>query len=405
MAQATAGQGVPRWAYVLVTLFCVGIVLYVLRGVLTPIFFAFLIAYMLDPVVDRFEAYKLPRALGIAVMLTLVLGALVLVALLAIPAIARDVATFMTDLPNAVHRVYLQVEGFLHAWGVDVPQSWSEAAQRFDIGAEMLAGVTSPVAAIVGWLLGGTVSFVGALAVVVLIPVFAAYLLHDFDLITAGIRDLIPVYWRPHVVDVAHEIDVVLGEFIRGQVIVMAFLAVAYSSLYALLGVRLALLIGCVAGLVSFIPYVGGAVALGLAVLMCLFNWAGWGQLLGVVLGYAAIQGLEGFVVTPRIVGEKVGLSAIWVLFALLVGGEIFGFMGVLLALPAAAVIKIFVLRALDWYRHSDFYRAPPRPDSSSLLSGIFRMEGLPDDPAMESAKHSLSPRRSSIEVPRGPLP
>src|SRR5690606_7199926 len=113
--------------------------------------------------------------------------------------------------------------------------------------------------------------------------------------------------------------------------------------------------------------YVGGAVALGAALLMAFLDFQGWGQVLGVVVVYAIVQILEGFVVTPKIVGDKVGLGAVWVLFALMVGGELFGFMGVLLAVPAAAVAKIFVMRGVAWYRKSRMFLdgAPEDPDDS----------------------------------------
>lgn len=398
MAQETEGSTLPRWIWGLIAVLALGGLVYALRGVLTPIFIAFLIAYLLDPVVDRFEAHRLPRALGITVMLTLLLAGLALLVLLAVPWITRDLAVFADELPDLIARVYGQLDAFLRSWGIEMPRTWAEATQKLDIGAETLAGATSPVAAVVGWLLGGTVSLVGAFAGIVLVPVFAAYLLHDFDLITAGIRDLIPAQWRPNVVAVAHEVDDVLGEFIRGQLIVMVLLAIMYSLAYALLGVRLAVLIGCIAGLLSFIPYVGGAVALGLAVLMCVFNWTGWGQLIGVVVAYAAIQGIEGFVITPRVVGEKVGLSAIWVLFALMVGGELFGFLGVLLALPAAAVLKIFVLRVLRWYRSSTFFLAPPAPDEKNWLSGIFSIAPVVEHPGDHSDEIRLEVRRRPSE-------
>ena len=143
----------------------------------------------------------------------------------------------------------------------------------------------------------------------------------------------------------------------------MVILAVLYSSAYALLGLRLAVPIGMAAGVLNFIPYLGSAFALVAGVLMSLLEgWHGW-QLVGVVLAYTAIQTLEGFVLTPRIVGQTVGLSEIWVLVALFVGGELFGFLGILLAVPAAAVAKIFVTRAVQYYRTTELFRQAP-PDT-----------------------------------------
>jgi len=171
---------------------------------------------------------------------------------------------------------------------------------------------------------------------------------------------------RPMVVEIASEIDAVLGQFVRGQLLVMIAMGTLYAVAYSLAGVRLAIPIALVAGLLAFIPYVGSGSALTMALLMSVVDWTGWTKPVLVVLAYAVCQFLEGFVVVPRIVGDKVGLPAVWVLVALMIGGEVFGFLGVLLAVPVAAVVKIFVVRGLASYRASDLYRgtrasvAPP---------------------------------------------
>lgn len=387
----------PRWMLALAGVLLVGFLLYTLRGVLSPVFFAFLIAYMLDPVVDRFEARGMPRSVGIAVMLTLVLGALALFLLLALPGVVRDLRVFIDELPATAQALAARAAPLLSEMGLEVPGSVGEIVSELHLDASEIARRTAaPAGAAIRWIVGGTASVLGAIAGLIMIPVFAAYLLHDFDRLTAGIRDLVPPKWRAHVVDIAREVDEVLGAFIRGQLIVMVILAVLYSLSYWLLGVRLALVIGVAAGLFSFIPYVGGAVALGLALVMTLIDWTGWGQLGGVIAAYAAIQVLEGFVITPKVVGDKVGLSAIWVLFALMVGGEVFGFLGVLLALPAAAVIKIFVVRGLAWYRESELYLGPGTGSQERLLTGLLHAEGLPDDARTQSEKRAGAAPRSS---------
>jgi len=353
------GSVFPRWLVALAAIGIVGVGVWALRGVLTPVFFAFLIAYMLDPVVDRLEAMRLPRSVGIVVLLAVTLGALALFVLLAVPGIVRDVAAFATELPAKTKGWMAAVEPWLARAGVEVPHSLGEALERFQVDAQDVAGkAIAPAGAVLQWIVGGTASILGAIAGLLVVPVFAFYLLHDFDRMTAGIRELVPWRMRPFVVDVAREIDQVMGQFIRGQLTVMLILAVLYSIGFSIAGVRLAVLIGIVAGLLAFIPYVGGAVALGLAVLMCLIDWHGPMQLLWVGIVYAVVQVLDGFLITPKIVGNKVGLPAVWVLLALMVGGQIFGFLGVLLAVPAAAVAKIFVMRAVAWYRRSAMYLA-----------------------------------------------
>jgi len=385
----------PRWLVAVVAVVAVGFLLYTLRGVLTPVFFAFLIAYMLDPVVDRFEAMRIPRAAGITILLTVVLGALGLFVLLAVPSIVRDVSDFVRELPGKVDGLLERAEPWLAEQGIEIPRSVDEVLTQYDLDTQHIAGeAAAPAAAVLGWIVGGTASMLGAIAGAIMVPVFAFYLLYDFDRMIAAIRDLIPWRARPFVVDVAHEVDEVLGQFIRGQLIVMIVLAVLYAVGYSIVGIRLAIVIGIVAGLLSFIPYVGGAVALGLALLMCFLDFQGWGQVIGVVVVYGVVQLLEGFVITPKIVGDKVGLSAVWVLFALMVAGDVFGFMGVLLAVPAAAVAKIFVLRGIAYYRKTRVFLAGApaaaqvaAPSDEGMVAGILHEQGLPDDPDIAEAK------------------
>lgn len=380
----------PRWVVALAAMLLVGLLLWALRGVLTPVFFAFLIAYMLDPVVDRFERRGLPRAVGIVIVLSVVLGALALFGLLAVPAVARDVTGFAAELPGAMQRLIARLQPQLDAMGIPVPHSVGEAFAQLGLDGKAVADkAVGPATTALQWLLGGTMSMLGALASLVIVPVFAFYLLYDFDRMIAAIRDLVPPGWRPFVVDVAGEVDAVLGEFVRGQLTVMLILAVLYAVAYSLVGVRLAIVIGVVAGMLSFIPYVGGATALGLAILMSLIDWHGPMQLVWVGVAYGVIQLLEGFVITPRVLGEKVGLSPIWVLLALMIGSELFDFLGVLLALPAAAVVKIFAMRGLSWYRSSAFFQqaAPPAGVPLRGLAALLQQEGLPDDAQLAARK------------------
>lgn len=358
------GRVFPRWMVALAAVLGVGTLLYLLRGALTPVFFAFLIAYMLDPVVDRFEERGMSRALGIAVMTVALVLVLMGLVFLVVPGIVGEVVTVAEALPATFTTLLDRIEPLLEQTGIALPSSFDDVREQLDgIDTGKLAErALSQLAAVASFVLGGTVNVLAALAGFVMIPVFAAYLLYDFDRMTAAIGALVPGRYRPFVVEVAGEVDEILGEFIRGQLLVMFALVVLYAVGYSIVGVPLAIGIGVVAGLLSFIPYVGGAIALGMALMMSLLHWQGWGQLVGVGVVYGVIQLLESFVITPKIVGDKVGLPAVWVLFALLVGGELFGFLGVLLALPAAAVAKIFVVRGVAWYRESEFFLATGAP-------------------------------------------
>ena len=354
---------IPRWVLWLGVSVATGWLLYTLRGVLAPVFFAFLIAYMLDPLVDRIEANRLlrgkpiARAVGIAVLLVGSFALAAVAILVIVPMVYEEVASFLRRLPALVAHSRAALEPMLAEYGLEIPTSVGQALEELhlDVQSVLTKGYT-PVTAVVKWLLGGTASAVGAIIAALIVPVFAFYLLYDFDVIVAKVGELIPPRHRPQTNSFFRDVDSVLGQFFRGQFTVMAILAVLYSVGYGSIGVPLALPIGIMAGFLSFIPYVGSTLALLTALLMTALDWQGWQQILWVLGVHVVIQGLEGFVITPKIMGDTVGISAITVLFALLVGAELLGFTGVLLAVPAAAVSKILLQRIHERYLGSEFF-------------------------------------------------
>ena len=368
----------PRAAYIVGAILLGGYVVYWLRDVLTPIFLAFSLAYLLDPLVDRLEAWKVPRPAGIAIVLIGVLGAVALFLGLVVPGIAADVAGVIRELPTQLAALWARLMPWLEQRGIEVPHSTAEWVERLNaLASEAASTILAPAGNALGALLGGTLSVLGSVAAALVVVVLAVYLLNDFDRITAGLKELIPLRWRGTVTHYARDIDQMLSHFLRGQLTVMAILAVLYGGAYALLGVRLAVPIGIIAGILNFIPYLGSGFALVAGLLMSLLDgWHFW-QLIGVVLAYTAVQTLEGFVITPRIVGHTVGLSEIWVLVALFVGAELFGFLGVLLAVPAAAVVNIFVAHGVQYYRTTALFL--PVPPASGPDRNLANHEGLAD--------------------------
>jgi predicted PurR-regulated permease PerM len=389
--------GLPRGVYIVGAILITGYVTYWLRGILTPIMLAFIIAYVLDPVVDQLEAWRVPRPAGIAIVLAMLLGVLALFLALVLPSIAAEVAGVIQELPRQLANLWARIGPWLEQRGVAIPHSTTELVERLgEYASTVASSILAPASNVLTTLMGGTLSVIGSAFAAVVVLVLAVYLLNDFDRIIAGVRELIPLRWRATVTSYAEEIDQILSHFLRGQLTVMAILAVLYGGAYALLGVRLAVPIGIAAGVLNFIPYLGGAFALAAGVLMSLLD--GWhtGQLVGVVLAYTVVQTLEGFVITPRIIGKTVGLSEIWVLVALFVGAESFGFLGVLLAVPAAAVAKIFVAHAVQYYRTTEIYlQSPPKavPDRN-LSSHEERVDASQAEPGRELPTLPESRRR-----------
>lgn len=330
------------WTVLLVTL--TGALLYLLAPVLTPFLIAALLAYMFNPLVTRLEVWRVPRALSV-LLLFVVLGTLfTLLGLWLVPRLQQQIGAFAADIPGYVdvlqHRLLPWLQSLL-----------GEQAAQFDVGflkqrivehwqelgtaaGDLLSTLTRSGMRVAGW-------FVNLL----LIPVVAFYLLRDWNRIIQNVHRLVPSSQRARVARLADETDRVLGAFLRGQLSVMLALAIVYSTGLWLIGLDLALPIGLVAGLVSFVPYLGFIVGLASASVAALFQFQDAWMLVWVVAVFAAGQLLDGTLLTPNLVGERIGLHPVAVIFAVLAGGQLFGFFGVLLALPAAAVILV-------WLRH-----------------------------------------------------
>ena len=197
---------------------------------------------------------------------------------------------------------------------------------------------------------------VGWVANLVLIPVVAFYLLRDWDRLMACLRELLPRRIEPTVTALARESDEVLGAFFRGQLLVMLGLGTIYTLGLWIVGLDLALLVGLIAGLVSFVPYLGFIIGILLAGVLALIQFHDMAHLLGVVGVFAVGQAMEGMLLTPLLVGERIGLHPVAVIFAVLAGGQLFGFFGVLLALPVAAVIAVFLRHMRHHYVRSELY-------------------------------------------------
>ena len=226
-----------------------------------------------------------------------------------------------------------------------------------EFNADQAKALLQPAGSVAKSIFGSTASALSAVAALVLIPVFAFFLLRDFDLIIARIGALIPVNYRPFIRSRMIEIDETLSRFVRGQLTVSAILVLLYSLGLWIVGLPLALVIGVVAGVGNLVPYLGTTLGFLLAGVMLALDWQGWGHVGAVAGVFAAVQVLEGWVITPKVVGDSVGLSTLSVIVSVMIFGELFGFYGVLVAVPAAAILKILFREGLDAYRASEFFR------------------------------------------------
>ena len=336
--------------------------LWLLKGALTPLVTALVIAYLFDPLIDRFEARGVSRGAAIGILLFFVIAALFGVAFVLIPAMQRDVVALSERLPGYLERALATFAPRLEqALGVTLPHSLREAI------ASIRAGELSvPLAALRGLLervLTGVTGTVGALLSLLIIPVLAYYLLVEFDRIRRAVLDLVPRAYQARVASEAERVDALVSGFIRGQLTVCLVLAVLYATGFAVIGIDLAVVIGVASGLLAIIPYVGGTVALVSATAMALIQFGVGVQLALVVGWYVVVQGLEGFVLVPKIVGRNLGMHPVTVIVALMIGGDLLGFLGLLIAVPLAAVAQVFAQDLVAAYRESSLYRLPVGPE------------------------------------------
>lgn len=342
-----------RWFWLLLATI-VGVLLYLLAPVLTPFMIAAILAYMGDPLADRLETYNIPRAFAVVIVFIVLILVAALVLLILVPLLQRQFVILGSKIPAYFDVIQHQLLPWLNSHfhlnlqldsatlKTSLQSHWKEAGSL----ARSLAGYISQ----------SSVLLVAWLANLILIPVVTFYLLRDWDILVARIREMLPRKSEPVISQLARSADEVLGAFLRGQLLVMLGLATIYSLGLWIVGLDIAFLIGLIAGLVSFVPYLGFIVGVVSAVVAALLQFHDGIHLFYVLIVFAIGEVMESFVLTPLLVGDRIGLHPVAVIFAVMAGGQLFGFFGVLLALPTAAVIAV-VLRYLHGrYRDSSLY-------------------------------------------------
>lgn len=321
------------------------VAVYVLRDVLLPFVAGMAVAYLLDPVVDRLERVKVPRGVAtLVVLLTFFILALG-VLLLLLPLVQSQAVRFAAVVPNYVDAIRQWLDPMLRDLTAGFDQN--DALQKIPgLAGDALAWVGQLLAR----LLSGGAWLVNLLSILVITPIVSFYLLRDWDKMVAAIDGWLPRAQAGTIRDQMRAVDRTLAAFVRGQGTVCLGLGVFYAVGLSLAGLDFGLVIGLFAGVISFVPFVGSIVGAVLSVGLALAQFDSW-QPVAIVAGiFVAGQMLEGNFLTPNLVGDAVGLHPVWVIFALLAGGALFGFLGVLLAVPVAAVVGVVTRFALERY-------------------------------------------------------
>lgn len=343
-----------KWL-VLALVVLTGWLIFLLAPVLTPFLISMLLSYLGDPLVDRLEDIGLSRTVSVVIVFLGMLLFGIAGVLILLPALQAQIAVLIHNIPAALE--------WLQQWLLPKMSAlFSTAEFPLDVDGikEALLGHWREMGSLAknlmvhigrsGQLLAGWITYL------LLIPVVTFYLLRDWDVLVANVHDLLPRAVEPTVVRLAKEIDAVLAEFLRGQLTVMVALGTVYVAGLWLVGLELAFIVGLLAGVVSFVPYLGVIVGVVVAGLAALVQFHDFMPLLGVVAVFGVGQVLEGMVLSPLLVGDRIGLHPVAVIFAVMAGGQLFGFIGVLLALPVAAVIVVLLRHSRHEYKRSNLY-------------------------------------------------
>ncbi len=349
------------WFWILLAATTV-LLLVLLQPILMPFVAGALIAYLADPLVDYLEALKIPpanklsRGAAVTIVFVVSFGLILLCLLILIPLLETQVRRFAEVLPGYVRQTldiaapYLQSAMGPEVKPLDADQLMSVITSNLKetggLVRKAIQAVSTSGFVVLGWV-----------ANLAMIPLISFYLLRDWDKLIAYIHELLPRDIEPVVSGLAQESDERLGAFLRGQLMVMLGLSLMYTLGLWAVGLEFALLIGLIAGIVSFVPYLGLIVGIGVAGIAILFQTGDAFQLFWVVLVFGVAQMVEGMLLTPILVGERIGLHPVSVIFFVLAGGQLFGFFGVLLALPVAAVLAVILRHLHDSYKQSQIYR------------------------------------------------
>lgn len=339
------------WLAILVI---VSVLIYLLAPILMPFVSAAILAYIADPLVDKLEI-KMPRTLAVSIVFLILFVLTLILLLILLPLVERQIVILAEKLPLYIDSVQHYLFPLLKdRFGIDVSsfdlnmlkrslsEYWKDAG---GIAANIVSSISRSGLILAGWI-----------ANFILMLVVTFYLLRDWDVLVAKIHALIPRKKEKNIVTIVKESDEVLGAFFRGQMLVMIVLSVVYTVGLMIVGIDTALLIGGLSGMVSFVPYLGFIVGIVVASVAALMQFQDIIPVFYVAIVFMVGQALEGMLLTPLLVGDKIGLHPVAVIFAVLAGGQLFGFVGVLLALPVAAVIAVILRHMHEQYKQSELY-------------------------------------------------
>jgi predicted PurR-regulated permease PerM len=359
--RARVAPSLPRWidwhfAVLLLAVLVIGAIVWVLSPILAPFLAAAILAYIFDPLVDRMEQRGLSRSLATVIAVLLLALAVVLLLVIVLPLFYKEVAQLTQLIPGFVEQLKNTVVPWINAkLGTTIQLDATSFRTFMQENISDASGIAKRVFATVG---SGGLAVVAVLINISLVPIVLFYLLRDWDHLVARVDELVPRRYHQTVTSIAREVDAVLSEFLRGQLTVMLIMATFYVVGLWAVGLKFALPVGLITGLLVFVPYLGVALGLVLGTVAAVMQFDS--VLTGLALVWAVFavgQVVESLFVTPKFVGERIGLHPVAVIFALMAFGQLFGFFGVLLALPASAAILVGLRHIAARYHASDVFK------------------------------------------------
>lgn len=333
-----------------------GGVLYLLSPILTPFLLAAVIAYICNPMVTRMAGRNISRTAGTILVMFLLLGLFAALILIMVPLFEEEARRMLNKMPVYLEVLRTNVIPWLEArFNISLQPDMNVLKQAISEHWQSAGGVAAKV---LPSLTSGGMAIVEFLINMLLVPVVLFYLLRDWDMLIKLIDEMIPRYWHKQISLLARETDQILAEFLRGQLSVIVLMSICYITGLWLAGLEFALPIGLVAGILVFVPYLGMIVGLTLATLAAVMQFQDWSGLIPVWIVFGIGQLLEGMLFTPWLVGDRIGLHPVMVIFALMAFGQLFGFFGILLALPVSAVLLVWLRHLHQHYLVSNFYNS-----------------------------------------------
>lgn len=337
--------------------------LYLLRKPLTPVFIALFLAYLFDPLIDKMESWKINRTVSIFILAAfgvVVIGGVLFFLLFQAQ---RELVELFNNLPGYLSTVQEKLSPLAKEYlGIDLPHNMQELLDKAKSEIEKLEPANlKPVSTAAAGIFSSTLALFGWLVSILVVPVFLFYFLRDWDTMKYEILEYVPLPYRDYVEDRALKVDEALGAFIRGQLTICFILGVLYTGGLLILGVDMAVLIGMGSGALFIVPYFGTIVGVIAATIMALLEFGMAWQVLGVWAVFGVIQVFEGNIMTPKIMGDRVGISPVIIIIALLIGAELLGFLGILVAVPTTAVLKVFMKDSMERYRSTEFFQGESR--------------------------------------------